>query len=108
MHSRVSRAFVGLLAVALCASTTLVLGAAAPTSAAGFTSDGIVVVRVGTGNSPLSNAATEVFLDEYTTAGTLVQSIALPTSAVGSNRRLTLSGAASSEGALACRRTGGT
>ncbi len=101
MHSRASRAFVGLLAVALCASTTLVLGAAAPASAAGFTSDDIVVVRVGTGNSPLSNAATEVFLDEYTPAGTLVQSIALPTSAVGSNRRLTMSGAASSEGALA-------
>ena len=101
MRTRASSTFVGLLAVALCATTTLVLGAAAPASAAGFSPGDIVVVRVGTGSSPLNNAATAVFLDEYTQSGALVQSIALPTSAVDANRRLTLSGTATSEGALA-------
>ena len=59
------------------------------------------MVRVGDGSSALSSGATAVFLDEYTPSGTLVQSIALPTSAVGANRRLTVSGTATSEGALA-------
>ena len=50
----------------------------------GSASGDIVVVRVGTaGGSPLSNAATAVFLDEYTPSGTLVQSVPLPTSARG-------------------------
>jgi len=46
--------------------------------------------------------ATQVFLDEYTTSGTLVQSIAMPTSVSGSHRRLTAGGAglAISEGQL--------
>ena len=52
-------------------------------------------------SSALTGAATDVFLDEYTPSGTLVQSVALPTSAVGANRRVTMSGTATSEGALA-------
>ncbi|HEU4840534.1 MAG TPA: hypothetical protein VFT09_03800, partial [Ilumatobacteraceae bacterium] len=100
MRTRASSTLVGLLAVALCAST-VVLGAPAPASAAGFGAGNIVVVRVGTGTAALSNAATPVFLDEYAPSGALVQSIALPTSTVGANRRVTLSGTATSEGALA-------
>ncbi len=101
MRTRAARTLVGLLAVALGASSALVLEAAAPASAAGFGSGDIVVVRVGDGSSALSNAATAVFLDEYTPSGTLVQSVALPTSAVGADRRVTMSGTATSEGALA-------
>ncbi|MBC3941251.1 Calx-beta domain-containing protein [Sphingomonas albertensis] len=44
-----------------------------------FTAGNVVVYRVGSGATALSNATAAVFLDEYTSAGTLVQSIALPT-----------------------------
>ncbi|GAA2977402.1 hypothetical protein LV75_003909 [Actinokineospora diospyrosa] len=69
-------------------------------AAVGFAPGNIVVARVGTGDAALSSAATAVFLDEYTPAGTLVQSVPLPTAA-GAGKRLTLSGSATSEGALA-------
>ena len=65
-----------------------------------FTSGNIVVVRIGDGVTPLSNASAPVFLDEYTTSGGLVQSISLPTSVNGSNYRFVNSGSANSEGAL--------
>ena len=77
------------------------LGAAAPVSAAGFTSGDIVVVRVGDGTAALSGVVTAVFLDEYNASGTLVQSIASPTSGAGANRRVTVSGSATTEGARA-------
>ena len=67
---------------------------------ASFTAGNLVVVRVGAGSGALSSAATAAFLDEYTPAGTLVQSIALPTADAGGSRTLTLSGTATSEGAL--------
>jgi hypothetical protein len=60
--------------------------------AAPFTPGNLVVARVGDGAAPLSNAATEVFLDEYTPGGTLIQTIGLPTSVSGLNRILTASG----------------
>ena len=56
-----------------------------------------VVVRVGDGSGALTTAATAVFLDEYTPAGVLVQTIDLPTSVSGNNRILTASGNATSE-----------
>jgi hypothetical protein len=70
-----------------------------PTLAQGvpFTFGNIVVARVGDGSAPLSNAATEVFLDEYTPSGRLVQSINMPTFVNGRNRILTASGNVSSE-----------
>jgi DNA/RNA endonuclease G (NUC1) len=68
--------------------------------AAGFTAGNIVVYRVGDGVAALGSAATAVFLDEYTPAGVLVQSIPMPTTLVGSNRRLTASGTATAEGLL--------
>jgi hypothetical protein len=73
---------------------------ASVTNAAPFTAGNLVVYRVGDGSAALSSAATAVFLDEYTPSGTLVQSIALPTTASGSNNILTASGAATSEGLL--------
>ena len=68
--------------------------------AANFTAGNLVVVRIGDGSASLSNASSAVFLDEYTPAGTLVQSVAMPTAASGNNHSLTLSGSATSEGAL--------
>ncbi len=68
-------------------------------AAQSFTAGNIVVVRVGVGDS-LTSASTAVFLDEYTTGGSFVQSIAMPTSSSGSNAPLTLSGTASSEGSI--------
>ncbi len=70
--------------------------------AAAITPGNLVVLRVGDGSTTLSSAATAVFLDEYsTTLGTpLVQTIAMPTVVNGTNRILTNSGSAASEGAL--------
>ena len=60
----------------------------------------IVIYRVGDGNSALSSASAAVFLDEYTTAGVLVQSIAVPTSISGNNHALTAAGNSTAEGEL--------
>lgn len=74
--------------------------AAGTASAVNFTSTSLVVVRLGDGTGALSGAATPVFLDEYDLSGMLIQSIAMPTMVSGSHRRLTMSGTATSEGAL--------
>jgi len=71
--------------------------AATTASFASFTAGDLVVYRVGTGTGTLSSASQAIFLDEYTTAGSLVQSIAIPTT--GTNM-LTSNGTASSEGFL--------
>lgn len=87
-------------------STTLRLAALAAALASSLlaqtplTPGNLVVVRLGDGAASLSNAATAAFLDEYTVAGTLVQTIAMPTAAVGANQPLTNSGTATSEGFL--------
>ncbi|HEX7480563.1 MAG TPA: esterase-like activity of phytase family protein [Polyangiales bacterium] len=57
------------------------------------------VVRVGTG-ATLTSAATAVFVEEYTQAGSLVGTLTMPTAVSGSNRILTMSGTASSEGGI--------
>jgi hypothetical protein len=68
--------------------------------AATFTPGNIIVYRVGDGLGPLANTGNAVFLDEFTTNGDPVQSIALPTVASGSNSPLVASGTAASEGML--------
>ncbi|MER3497182.1 MAG: hypothetical protein C4308_00370 [Chitinophagaceae bacterium] len=65
-----------------------------------LTPGNLVIYRVGDGTAALTSNATAVFLDEYTTTGTLVQSIALPTTVSGSNKRITASGTATSEGLI--------
>jgi hypothetical protein len=66
--------------------------------AAAFTIGNLVVCRAGAiGGGALSSAAAPVFLDEYTTAGALVQSIALPVADSGLNQTLTVSGSSTSE-----------
>ncbi|WP_218082071.1 esterase-like activity of phytase family protein [Anthocerotibacter panamensis] len=72
-----------------------------PTHAAPLTPGNLVVYRVGDGVGSLINTGNPVFLDEYTPAGVLVQSLALPTTSSGPNRRLVASGTATSEGLLA-------
>jgi hypothetical protein len=66
----------------------------------GFTAGDIVVYRVGDGSSSLSGAGTPVFLDEYSPSGSLISSVALPTTGSGSNKPLVASGSATSEGGL--------
>jgi hypothetical protein len=66
-------------------------------SAVPFKPGNIVVARVGDGRAALTAAAAAVFLDEYTPAGQLVQSVALPTSASSTNRILTAAGNGTSE-----------
>ena len=59
------------------------------------------VVRVGDGTTALSSASTAVFIEERALDGSLVGSpITLPTVASGSHRPFTMSGSATSEGAL--------
>lgn len=61
----------------------------------------VTVYRVGSGASALSSAGTAVFLDTFSgTDGSLVTSVALPTSAAGNNKPLVASGSAGSEGLL--------
>ena len=65
--------------------------------AAPFAPGNMVVARVGDGSAVLNGDATAVFLDEYTPAGVLVQTIDLPTSLSATNRVLTASGVVPSE-----------
>src|SRR5919107_3440865 len=82
-----------------CLASLLIMSPAmAP--AAPFTPGNIVVVRVGDGSAALTSAATATFLLEYTPAGVLVQTIALPTAAAGTNSILTNTGSSTSDAVL--------
>ncbi|RYY14161.1 MAG: T9SS type A sorting domain-containing protein [Cytophagaceae bacterium] len=65
-----------------------------------FTAGNYVVTRVGDGTAALSSAATAVYLLEYSPAGTLVQTVAIPTADASPNRGFTLTGNATTEGLL--------
>lgn len=71
-----------------------------------FTKGNLVVYRYGDGTYkdggayPVSAEELPVFLDEYTKAGVLVRSIALPTITIGNQRAITGIGTATQEGAL--------
>ncbi|MBF9220950.1 T9SS type A sorting domain-containing protein [Hymenobacter ruricola] len=71
------------------------LGSAAP-----FTPGNLVVLRVGDGAASLTSAATPAYLQEYTPAGVLVQTIPLPTATSGNNRSLTVAGSSSTDGGM--------
>lgn len=70
----------------------------AASALAQITPGNLVVMRVGDGSAALTNAATAVFLEEYTPAGTLVQTLPMPTAASGANLPITNAGSATSEG----------
>jgi hypothetical protein len=65
--------------------------------AAPFTLGNLVVERVGSGAAALTSAGTPIFFDEFTTGGSSVQSIAIPTSGTSA---LVESGTASSDGGM--------
>src|SRR2546426_1933391 len=73
------------------------LMAAGPVLGAAFTPGDLVIYRVGDGTGSLVTTGNAVFLDEYTPAGVLVQSIALPSSGTDA---LIASGTATSEGQI--------
>jgi hypothetical protein len=93
---------VGAFAAVLILSTETIAGTITPGN--------LVVVRAAGGPNGDATAAlqgsgtaAQVFLDEYTTAGVLVQTITMPgtrSTTVGSQRALTLSGTANTEGHL--------
>jgi PEP-CTERM motif len=72
------------------------------TFAAGFTAGDLVVTQVGATGSgaALTGKGTDSYLREFSTSGSSVQTLALPTVAGGGNNPLTISGTAGSEGAL--------
>jgi hypothetical protein len=83
-----------------CIAAALPIASAVHVQAAAFTAGDIVVYRVGDGTAGLTSAGTAVFLDEYSSAGVLMQSLPLPTVANGASKRLVASGSAGSEGQL--------
>ena len=62
-----------------------------------FTAGNLVVLQEGDGTAALSNVGTEIFLDQYTTGGSFVNSMAIPSNGPTA---LVNSGTATSEGAL--------
>lgn len=68
-----------------------------PGAQAQFTAGNLVVLRVGNGSGALTSAGTPIFLDQYTTIGGLVNSLAIPSSGTST---LVNSGSATSEGGL--------
>jgi hypothetical protein len=62
-----------------------------------FTSGNLAIMRVGDGSQSLTNSGNTVFIDQYSTNGTLINSIPIPDSGPVA---LILSGTASSEGGM--------
>jgi hypothetical protein len=94
------RSTIGALSSA-CMSLAVALGTLSSNAdAGGFSANNLVVVRVGDGGVALSSSAAPVFLEERTQAGALIGTLPLPTAVAGANRRLTVTGTASSEAYL--------
>ena len=79
------------------ASIATVVAPAAPAHAAGFSSGSLVVERMGDGTTALTSAAAQISVLEVTTAGSLTQTISLPS---GTSNPQTDSGSATSDGYL--------
>ncbi len=62
-----------------------------------FDPGNLAVLQVGNGSATLTSAGTALFVDQYTTGGTFVNDVAVPSSGTG---QLVSSGSASSEGDL--------
>jgi hypothetical protein len=76
------------------------LGIAPGSAGADYTAGSVIVVRVGDGSAAPTNASTPVFLDNYAPDGTLLGTLPLPIEPSGDQFPLTVSGTATSEGAL--------
>ncbi len=81
----------------------VLLGISLSTVQAQFTAGDLVVLREGTGSSALTSAGTAVFLDEYTTLGSLAYTVPIPSTGAG---ELVNSGTAASEGQLSLSANG--
>jgi hypothetical protein len=79
----------------LCLTMLVLLPVAA--NAASFTAGDLAVLQVGDGTAALSSSSTALFIKEFSTSGSLVQTIGIPTAG---GTQITCSGSASSEGAL--------
>ncbi len=79
---------------------SLVAALAGSAVAGPLTPGNLAVVRIGDGSASLGNSAAATYIDEYTTSGAFVQSIAVPTSANGPNRTLTMAGTGTAMGQL--------
>ena len=75
---------------------------------AAFGANHIVVEQINATSNHVTptSSSSPVFLDEFTTGGTAVQQLAMPTIASGSNQPLTLGGTAGSEGGLSLSANG--
>lgn len=73
---------------------------ASASTASAFTAGNLVVSRVGDGSAALTGTTSAVFVDQFTTAGSLVNSLAMPTAASGANFAFTLGGTSSTQGQL--------
>ncbi|MFC1409595.1 Ig-like domain repeat protein [Streptacidiphilus sp. N1-12] len=109
IRPRPHRLLVSAACLALLAGATATVGstaaraddpAAGPAAGSTFAAGDVVVYRVGDGGTALSGAGAPVFLDEYSPAGALVRSVALPTTGSGVNKPLVSSGSGTSEGGL--------
>jgi hypothetical protein len=69
-----------------------------PVHAAPVSQGNLVVFRAGSGSNSLGGTGNNVFLDEYTTAGTLVQSIEI--NSTGTGTKLVVGGNSTAEGGL--------
>src|SRR3954454_15479773 len=98
MRTRLRVAGATLATAAVAVTVPLVTSSQA--HAARFTGGDVVVYRVGTGTAALTNAAAPVFLDEYGSARTRVQSGGLPTTPTEATTRLTATGQSRSEGLI--------
>jgi uncharacterized protein (TIGR03382 family) len=78
-----------------CAALLLSLAMLPSVEAASVSAGNLVIYRVGSGTAALSTAATPVFLDEYSTGGAFVQSIAVASAGTGA---MTAVGNATTEG----------
>jgi len=78
-------------------AATIAIVALITSAQAQFTVGNLVVLQDGDGVQALSSSGNEIFLDQFTTGGALVNDLAIPTNGPGA---LLNSGTASSEGAL--------
>jgi len=78
---------------------TVLFCSALASMAASFTPGNVVVYRIGDGVAALANTGAKVYLDEFATNGSLVQSVEIPYGA-GTNDQLVAAGTSTSEGLI--------
>lgn len=85
--------------LSLLLAAMVVAAGALSANAAPISAGSILVYRVGDGSGALSANGNAVFVDEYNSGGTLLQTLAMPTTVSGSQKQL-IAGNAASEGLL--------